>query len=95
VKKGGRSASRTKVDETTEGMRLGTNLSLVVSESLDLPLLLKGVDDVLVSPSDLVRQSLDGAIGRRTNERKREGQTSLSLSSFFSFEDHNLRIHRF
>lgn len=39
----------------------GSGLPLVVGSALDLPLLLKGVNDVLVAPSDLVRETLDGA----------------------------------
>jgi hypothetical protein len=39
----------------------GTHLPLVVSLSLDLSLLLESVDDISVSPSDLVRDTLEGA----------------------------------
>ena len=39
-----------------------THLSLEVRLSLDLPLLLEPVDNVLVTPSDLVRDSLEGAV---------------------------------
>lgn len=44
----------------------------MVSESLDLPLLLKGVDNVLVSPSDLVRESLEGAVGSNQTSNRSE-----------------------
>lgn len=39
-----------------------TDLALVVSLALGLPLLLQLVDDVLVTPTDLVRQPLQGAV---------------------------------
>lgn len=39
----------------------GGGLSLVVGLALSLSLLLQSVDDVLVTPSDLVRDSLEGA----------------------------------
>ena len=39
-----------------------TNLALVVSLALGLPLLLQLVDDVLVTPTDLVRQPLQGTV---------------------------------
>jgi len=40
----------------------GSDLALVVSLSLGLPLLLQLVDDVLVTPTDLVRQPLQGTV---------------------------------
>ena len=40
----------------------GGDLALVVSLALGLPLLLQLVDDVLVTPTDLVRQPLQGAV---------------------------------
>jgi len=40
----------------------GSDFSFVVGLGLDLPLLFQTVDDILVTPTDLVRQALDGAV---------------------------------
>lgn len=63
-----------------------THLSLEVRLSLDLPLLLEPVDDVLVAPSDLVRHSLQGAVLTSATSRQ-EASISAHLSSGLESED--------
>lgn len=61
----------------------GGGLPLVVGGALDLPLLLEGVDDVLVAPSDLVREPLDGAVlspGLESEDSESVGDDHLLLS---------------
>lgn len=52
--------TETKGQKRKEGQ--GWVLKKLRTERLDLSLLLKGVNDILVSPSDLVGQSLEGAV---------------------------------
>lgn len=57
--------------------------SLLVSLSLDLPLLLELVNDTLVVPSDLVRDSLEGSVlsaGLQSQDSESGGDDHLLLS---------------
>lgn len=70
-------------DVSTSVTRKGAqaDLSLVVSLTLDLSLLLESVDDILVTPSDLVRDSLQGAVfsSRLESQDSESGRDNDSL----------------